>query len=127
MSGVTATELRDAISHTSKSKAIPTLLSLSSLDTDDCIEWPFGRDRDGYGVFYLSPNGDRRQRKTSANRAVSLLTFGDPPADGMHAAHSCHNRSCINPRHLRWATVQENIDDREARRHTFQPHRKGQS
>lgn len=26
-------------------------------------------------------------------------------------AHSCHNAGCCNPKHLRWATRLENMDD----------------
>jgi hypothetical protein len=29
-----------------------------------------------------------------------------------HEPETCHNPSCINPRHLRWATDQENAADR---------------
>jgi hypothetical protein len=34
------------------------------------------------------------------------------PTDGADAAHSCGNRGCVNPRHLRWASRSENQMDR---------------
>lgn len=41
---------------------------------------------------------------------------GAPPSEIHHAAHSCGfgHLGCINPRHIRWATPQENSDDRDA-------------
>jgi hypothetical protein len=31
--------------------------------------------------------------------------------DGMFALHSCDNPPCCNPKHLRWGTQQENVQD----------------
>lgn len=33
----------------------------------------------------------------------------------MDALHSCDNPPCANPRHLRWGTLQDNMDDKVAR------------
>lgn len=80
------------------------------IETDDCIIWPFCLMDKGYGVITL----DGRPQK--AHRVVTERTYGPPPGTKYDAAHSpgiCHERSCINPRHLRWATRKENLADKK--------------
>lgn len=83
--------------------------------TDDCIVWPYarthipeaqggGKDRD-----YAQAKLDGRTR--CVHVYVCEKTHGPAP-EGMEAAHSCGRQPCINPRHLRWATREENQADR---------------
>lgn len=66
----------------------------AAYDGDDCLIWPFWRDKQGYGP----------------SREMCILAHGEPPTPEHQAAHSCGNgrEGCINPRHLRWATRGEN-------------------
>ena len=73
---------------------------------DDCIEWPFATYDGGYGRVKW------RGSTTTASFAVCELAHGAPPTVDHQAAHSCNNRKCCNPRHIRWATPVENAQDR---------------
>jgi hypothetical protein len=67
--------------------------------------WPYAKANYGYGEVVVDG------RKRLAHRIVCELANGPAPEGKNDAAHSCNNRLCINPNHLRWATRAENIDD----------------
>ena len=66
-----------------------------------CVVWTGGVDGGGYGR--LRVNG----RMVSAHRWAWEREHGPIP-DGMFIDHTCWERSCVNPEHLRLATRSQN-------------------
>ena len=88
------------------SPAIETLARLVTTETDDCIEWPLGRYPSGYGRVHADG------RSTYTHRQALILRGEMPTTENNVARHLCNNKPCVNPRHLRWGTQQDNVDDR---------------
>lgn len=97
--------LAGKFSHGSRIKFIN---KLKTIDTNDCIVWPFGLNPKGYGVGFIDG------KQTSAQRQICFEIYGPPPTQDFEAAHSCGkgHEGCCNPKHLRWATKEENQADR---------------
>lgn len=75
--------------------------------TNDCIEWPFYLDKNGYPTL-----SSRRSGTNIVHRIVCQEHHGNVSDKKLDAAHSCGNRSCVNPRHISWKTRKENILDK---------------
>lgn len=76
---------------------------------DECIIWPSRLGAGGYGVV------THEGKQTPVHRVVLIKAKGLPPSPSHVAAHApviCHDRRCINPKHLRWATRAENEADK---------------
>lgn len=69
---------------------------------EDCHVWQANKDKDGYGIFYF------RRKGRKAHRVSYYMSNGNIP-QGMVIDHLCRNRSCVNTKHLRCVTVQQNI------------------
>jgi hypothetical protein len=72
----------------------------------ECLVWPFSTVR-GYAA--VMKNG----RTVYVHRTACEHRNGPPPTPQHQAAHSCGNRRCVNPSHIRWATRSENEADKE--------------
>jgi len=75
-------------------------------ETDECIVWPFNTTTKGY------PSARINEKQALAHRHMCTLAHGEPPSEGLHAAHECGNRRCMNKRHLSWKTPKENEQDK---------------
>lgn len=89
------------------------LRQLVSIETDACTLWGRSITASGYPLVQFD------ERAIVGHRLVCWDTYGPPPFDGAQAAHSCGVKRCVNPRHIRWATRQENEADKK-RHGTYQ-------
>lgn len=71
----------------------------------DCWQWTGAVTRSGYGLLAV------RKGENRAAHRVSFALLHGPSAltAGLHIAHECHNRLCVNPSHLVQITAGENV------------------
>lgn len=67
---------------------------------DDCWEWMASKSPKGYGYFSV---WSIKRSPLPAHR-VSFMIANGSIDDGMFIDHTCRNRSCVNPGHLRQVT-----------------------
>lgn len=79
-------------------------------DDDRCWEWQGPLDSDGYGSHYGS--GPTRR----AHRLAYLYVHPGWDANPSELVlHSCDNRKCCNPNHLRTGSPRDNAEDHRTR------------
>lgn len=69
-----------------------------------CVIWPYAMMPHGYGT--LEVNG----KTMGVHVYVTTIVRGPRPPKA-DACHSCNNRPCINPAHLRWGSRKDNMAD----------------
>lgn len=76
--------------------------------SDECLIWPFYRDEKGYARITIGGSN------LYASRVMCEIVYGAPSGDDW-TLHTCGNGhlGCVNPRHLRWGTARQNLDDRD--------------
>lgn len=80
---------------------------------DGCWEWQatIGAGSDGgYGVFYGYDPLRGKKTNMQAHRWSYLHHIGPIPADKI-VMHTCDNRRCVNPEHLKLGTLKDNATD----------------
>lgn len=89
--------------------SLPCRLKNYSAKSDDgCIEWTAATAKSGYGALKLD------EKVVTAHRAAFFVEHGRWP-DGA-VLHSCDNKKCINPLHLREGSAADNVADMMARK-----------
>lgn len=82
----------------------------------ECWEWTGRAKISGYGFISLGGRGDG---KAMAHRVSWEIHNGPiPSGTGYHGTivmHTCDNRLCVNPAHLRLGTQTENVRDMDAK------------
>ncbi len=72
---------------------------------EGCIVWPFAKTR-GYGQVRF------RGRQHPAHR-LAFTMYIDKTQSNLQCIHGpCHNRACINPRHVTWGSPTDNARDK---------------
>jgi len=71
----------------------------------DCMIWAHNIDSHGYGRVTIN------SKQRLAHRYAWEQASGQS-SKGLLVDHACHNRTCVNPRHLRVATKQQNNSNR---------------
>lgn len=88
-------------------RAIDFLMKHEHHTGNDCVLWPFSCNPiNGYAQLGIA------RKPHAGHRVMCELRHGPRPTSEHQAAHSCHQRACINPMHLSWKTHSENMLDK---------------
>lgn len=76
-----------------------------------CHMWTGLKNNIGYGLIGVYHEREQKHKMVTPHRVALRIKLGREIAPGMNANHTCHNRLCVNPDHLREGTQREKIDD----------------
>ena len=76
-----------------------------------CWEWIAAKNRDGYGQIWDGTyrKDGRNPKMRGAHQISYFLAFGTFLPQGLELDHSCRNRGCVNPAHLKPVTHIQNM------------------
>jgi hypothetical protein len=77
---------------------------------DECWNWFGPKHGFGHGRIFVTET-----RKFLWAHRLSYEVHVGPIPKGLFILHNCDNPSCVNPRHLRPGTIQDNIRDMDER------------
>lgn len=94
---------------------------------DQCWAWTGATEKAGYGKLYAGRNERGSSMFHKAHRVSWELANGRSVPEGQSVLHSCDNPPCVNPRHLRVGTQQDNASDRTKRQRGKEHRQRGES
>lgn len=87
-------------------RAIDRLKLYKQIDVNSCWNYTGSLRSNGYGRVYF--NG----KDIKLNRFIAFVVWGlDLNNQDIHVKHTCDNRKCFNPLHLKLGTRYENTQD----------------
>ena len=81
----------------------------------DCLFWQGGKTTNGYGQLLKKTYGTGYAHQWACHHWNQSPM---PIEKGMCIKHSCDNKLCVNPKHLTYGTLQENIQEMNVRNPT---------
>lgn len=77
------------------------------LKTDECVMYPYHRNKSGYGWVNISG------QTMGAHVYIAKKYIGERPSKKHEVCHTCGNGhlGCVNPKHLYWGTRYDNVRD----------------
>lgn len=80
------------------------LISLGKRTENGCLEWPYARDRQGYGKVYF------KKKVLCIHRVIAHLAHGLDLFDyKIKALHKCNNPPCFEPSHIKLGSQSLNL------------------
>lgn len=85
--------------------------------TPSCWLWTAAVHGEGYGIFWIRLQGNRRSDR--AHRVSWMISHRRLIPKGKIIRHTCDNRLCVRPSHLKLGSYQDNsIDSQQRGRNT---------
>lgn len=104
--------IRSSVKYCSKGCSFAAKIPVEASE-QGCLEWLGAIRPDGYGKFGY------KKFQTLAHIYAYKRAFGEQSEDAV-IRHTCDNRKCVNPDHLRTGTHADNVEDKVSKnRHCF--------